>query len=47
MPMFAATGGNTMLLAEIWASILWDMTWFIIQDEGINTDIFNAHGSGW
>jgi hypothetical protein len=41
-----ATGGEPHAIGEIWTSILWDMTWFIIQDEGINKDIFNAQGAG-
>ncbi|HEX5154629.1 MAG TPA: M36 family metallopeptidase [Parafilimonas sp.] len=42
----AATGGEPHAVGEIWASILWDMTWFIIKDEGINKDIFNSWGAG-
>jgi hypothetical protein len=42
----AATGGEPHDVGEIWATILWDMTWFIIQDDGINRNIFNAQGAG-
>ena len=43
----AATGGEPHAVGEIWASILWDMTWLIIQDENaINKDIFNAWAPG-
>jgi hypothetical protein len=41
-----AAFGEVHYIGEIWASILWDMTWFIIQDEGINKDIFNAQAPG-
>ena len=42
----AATGGEPHAVGEIWASILWDMTWFIIQQDGINPDIFKPNGIG-
>ncbi len=42
----AAYGGEPHLNGEIWASALWDMTWFIIQQDGINKNIFNAQGEG-
>ncbi|MEP6844588.1 MAG: M36 family metallopeptidase, partial [Panacibacter sp.] len=42
----AAAGGEPHAIGEIWTSILWDMTWFIIQDEGMNKNIFNAQGAG-
>lgn len=31
---------------EIWAATLWDMTWNIIQQSGINANIFDATGTG-
>lgn len=33
-------------VGEIWAATLWDMTWNMIQIDGINTNIFNANGTG-
>jgi len=42
----AISGGEPHYVGEIWASVLWDMTWFIIQQDGINKDIFNAQGEG-
>src|SRR6476620_7802437 len=39
-------GGEPHAVGEIWASILWDMTWFIIQQDGINPDIFTPNGIG-
>lgn len=38
------TGGEVHNIGEIWCSALWDMTWNIIQLEGINADIY--HGTG-
>ncbi|CAN5683594.1 hypothetical protein BH10BAC2_BH10BAC2_03560 [soil metagenome] len=42
----ASTLGEPHYVGEIWTSALWDMTWLIIQDEGINKNIFNAQGKG-
>jgi extracellular elastinolytic metalloproteinase len=42
----ANVSGEVHYIGEIWASTLWDMTWFIIQQDGINKDIFNAQGEG-
>jgi hypothetical protein len=33
-------------IGEIWTSMLWDMTWNLIQDHGISQNIFDATGSG-
>lgn len=33
-------------VGEIWAATLWDMTWNIIQTEGINTNLFKANDPG-
>ncbi|WP_018611675.1 M36 family metallopeptidase [Segetibacter koreensis] len=38
--------GEPHYVGEIWASVLWDMTWNIIQMDGINRDIFNSKGEG-
>ena len=43
----AATGGEPHAIGEIWTTVLWDMTWNIIEQDGvINKDIFNATGEG-
>lgn len=42
----AGTGGEVHTIGEIWAATLWDMTWNIIQQDGINANIFNANGTG-
>lgn len=31
---------------EIWCSVLWEMTWSIIQQAGINPNLFNPAGAG-
>ena len=31
---------------ELWAATLWDMTWNIIAQEGINANLYNAAGGG-
>lgn len=33
-------------VGEIWATALWEMTWGLIQSEGINTNLYNAEGTG-
>lgn len=33
-------------LGELWAAVLWDMTWNMIQVGGINENLFNANGAG-
>ncbi len=42
----AGTGGEVHIIGEIWAATLWDMTWNIIQQDGINTNLYNADGVG-
>ncbi|MEO6949356.1 MAG: M36 family metallopeptidase [Ginsengibacter sp.] len=42
----ASSGGEVHDIGEIWAVTLWDMTWNIIQLEGINPDLYNANGKG-
>lgn len=40
-------GGEEHLVGEIWCTALWEMTWTIIQQDGvINTDFFNANNAG-
>jgi len=36
------TGGEVHNIGEIWCSALWDMTWNIIQQEGIDADIYHG-----
>lgn len=41
------TGGEVHLVGEIWCTALWEMTWDIIQQDGlINTNFFNAGNAG-
>ena len=42
----SGTGGETHNIGEIWATVLWDMTWALIQKNGINPDLYNASGTG-
>ena len=44
--MMKATDGEVHTTGEIWCSTLWDMTWNIIKTDGINTNFFNAKGTG-
>ena len=38
------TGGQTHNVGEIWATMLWDMTWFLIQEHGFDSDFYNGTG---
>lgn len=38
--------GNSHDVGEIWAATLWDMTWNMIQIDGINTNLYHAAGVG-
>jgi len=40
------TGGESHNIGEIWCTVLWDMTWAIIQMDGINANFYNANGVG-
>ncbi|PZR30008.1 MAG: hypothetical protein DI535_00460 [Citrobacter freundii] len=42
--MAGSTGGEVHTIGEIWCSAIWDMTWNIIQQEGINGDIYKGNG---
>ncbi len=33
-------------LGEIWCEVMWEMTWEMIQVDGINPNVFNAAGTG-
>jgi hypothetical protein len=41
-----SSGGEVHDIGELWCATLWDMTWNIIQMDGINTNLFNAGGTG-
>ncbi|HVX48864.1 MAG TPA: M36 family metallopeptidase, partial [Chitinophagaceae bacterium] len=41
------SSGEVHLIGEIWCTALWEMTWAIIQQDGvINTNLFNAGSPG-
>ncbi len=42
----APVGTAVHNIGEIWCATLWDMTWDLIQLEGINPNLFNASGAG-
>ncbi|MBS1744054.1 MAG: M36 family metallopeptidase [Bacteroidetes bacterium] len=42
----ASTSGEVHVIGEIWCMALWEMTWEMIQQDGINTNLFNAAGTG-
>jgi hypothetical protein len=44
--MAGIAGGEVHTIGEIWAATLWDMTWNIIQQDGINSNLYNANGAG-
>ncbi|MFT3909182.1 MAG: M36 family metallopeptidase [Ferruginibacter sp.] len=42
----AASGGEVHTIGEIWCTALWEMTWEMIQQDGINPNLFNPAGTG-
>ena len=36
------TGGEVHTIGEIWCAAIWDMTWNVIQQEGIDPDIYHG-----
>ncbi|MEO6219914.1 MAG: M36 family metallopeptidase, partial [Ginsengibacter sp.] len=40
------TGGEAHNIGEIWAAALWEMTWEIIQQDGINPNLCDVNGVG-
>lgn len=40
------TGGESHNIGEVWTTVLWDMTWALIQNKGINTNIYDGTGTG-
>ncbi len=39
-----ATGGQVHAVGTIWATMLWDMTWFLIDEYGWDPDLYNGTG---
>lgn len=39
-----ATGGETHNVGELWTTMLWDMTWDLIDAEGFNSDLYATTG---
>lgn len=39
-----ATGGQVHAVGTIWATMLWDLTWFLIDEHGWDSDIYNGTG---
>lgn len=44
--MMGSTGGESHNVGEVWTTMLWDMTWALIKEKGIATDIFDASAIG-
>lgn len=42
----ASTSGEPHAVGEIWTTVLWDMTWNMIQVDGINPNLYNPNGVG-
>ncbi len=42
----APIGTQQHNIGEIWCAALWEMTWGLIQQDGINTNFFNPNGVG-
>lgn len=40
------TFGEPHYVGEIWTSVLWDMTWNLIQTDGINANLYDASAAG-
>lgn len=41
-----STGGEVHNIGEIWATVLWDMTWNLIQLKGINPNLYDGNSTG-
>lgn len=41
----SSTGGEPHNVGEIWTTVLWDMTWDLIQAKGINSNVFDGNGT--
>lgn len=42
----AGSGGEVHVIGEIWCTALWEMTWEMINQDGINPNLFNPAGTG-
>lgn len=42
----SSSGGEVHTIGEIWAEALWDMTWNIIQMDGINSNLYDVNTNG-
>ncbi len=42
----AGSGGEVHTIGEIWCTALWEMTWEMIQQDGINPNLFNPAAMG-
>ncbi len=42
----APIGTESHNIGEVWCAALWEMTWGLIQQDGINTNFFNPNGVG-
>lgn len=45
-PISSFLGLSVHYVGEVWVEALWEMTWGLIQQEGINTNFFNPDGAG-
>lgn len=41
-----SSGGEVHDIGEIWCATLWDLTWALIQTDGINANLFNSGAAG-
>ena len=48
LPNVPTTGGypSPHAVGEIWCSALWDITWALIDEQGITPNIYNTNGTG-
>ncbi|MEO6670653.1 MAG: M36 family metallopeptidase [Ferruginibacter sp.] len=44
--LLAGTGGEVHTTGEIWCTALWEMTWQMIAQDGINPNLFNPAATG-
>jgi extracellular elastinolytic metalloproteinase len=44
--MLPSTGGEPHNVGEIWCTVLWEMTWEMIQLDGINPNLYNPAATG-
>lgn len=41
-----STAGEVHTIGEIWCTVVWEMTWNIIQQKGISGNLYNSNASG-